>query len=250
MNFRKNIPFAFWMYCHLLRLRADKKAIEKCRRTGDVVQEREAILQAASPWSGGVLNHYGVALTVEGYENIPAGPVLFVANHQGYADIVVFLAAMREKQIGFVAKESLSGIPFFGKWIRRIRSIFLVQDNNREAVRVFQEGENLLREGFSLVIFPEGHRSMSDGMKSFRKGSFRLATKTGVPIVPVSIHGTWHLYEEKGYPCPGKVRFFIHPPIVTTGLTKSELFGLSEQTERLVRTKIDQWNAEQLKEQA
>jgi 1-acyl-sn-glycerol-3-phosphate acyltransferase len=242
MKLLKNIPFALWMYSTLWSLRQGKNEIRRCRREGDAEKEREAIFSVCSSWASNVLAHYGVEVETEGLENVPPGPVLFVSNHQGYADIIVFLSVINNKQIGFVAKDSLRWTPIFGGWIERIRSIFLLREDSREAVRVFQEGERLLREGYSLVIFPEGHRSKSDGMNPFKRGSIRLATKTGVPIIPVSIRGTWRLYEAQGEPKSGKVQFHIHPAAPTAGLSRQEIAGLAAQVEARIRSKIDEWN--------
>jgi 1-acyl-sn-glycerol-3-phosphate acyltransferase len=81
-------------------------------------------------------------------------------------------------------------------------------------------------------------------MAPFKKGSVRLATKTGIPIVPVSIRGTWHLFEEKGYVRGGDVQFHVHPPIATAGLSRAESAGLSDKVEAIIKAKIDEWNAE------
>ena len=244
MKLIRNIPFAIWMYANLIPIMKEKRLIAKYRREGNLKKEQEAIASLLSPWATKILDRYGVEVAACGHENIPKGPVLFVSNHQGYSDIIVFMSVLRGKQIGFVAKKTLNKVPGFGPWIRAIRSLYLSQDDSRAAVKVFQTGEQWLREGFSLVIFPEGHRSLGDGMNDFKKGSLRLATKAGVPIVPVSLMGTWHIYEERGYPGPGKVLFHIHPPIHTAGLSREELLRLPIKVEKIVRDKVAEWNRE------
>jgi 1-acyl-sn-glycerol-3-phosphate acyltransferase len=118
------------------------------------------------------------------------------------------------------------------------------RDDPRSTLRAFREGEEWLRQGFSLVIFPEGTRSRSDAMGEFKKGSLRMATQTGLPIVPVSLSGSWRLFEEKGYPQPWTVRFHVHAPILTAGMTKDEIAGLNDRVERTIRAKVDEWNAQ------
>jgi 1-acyl-sn-glycerol-3-phosphate acyltransferase len=165
-----------------------------------------------------------------------------VSNHQGNVDIATFMAAVTMKQHGFVAKSELERIPYFGKWIPRIRSLMIERDDPRSTLRAFKEGEEWLRQGFSLVIFPEGTRSRSDEMGEFKRGGLRMATQTGLPVVPVSLSGSWRLFEEKGYPQPWTVRFYVHEPISTMGLSKNEIAEMNDRVESVIRAKVDEWN--------
>lgn len=236
----KNICFALWMYFNLRHLRPYHYKIKKFRDAGDVEKEREQILNATTTWGQGIVKKYKMKLTVTGFENVPEGPVLFVSNHQGYADIPVFGAVMTTKQIGFVAKTTLGKIPVFGEWIRDIRSIFIERDDARASLKTIEEGIGLLNQGFSLVIFPEGTRSKGSKMGEFKKGSLRLATKPGIPVVPVTINGTYHMYEEKGYTQPAAVDFYIHPAIETKGLSKADANNLAEKVEEIIRAKLEE----------
>jgi 1-acyl-sn-glycerol-3-phosphate acyltransferase len=242
MNVVRSLPFAAWGVESMVRLAKLKKLIDSARADGRWAEEQEYIRQAQNYWGPGALKALHGTLATEGLERIPEGPVLFVSNHQGYMDIVVFMAAVTMKQHGFVAKRELEDIPYFGKWVPRIRSLMIERDDPRSTLRAFREGEEWLRQGFSLVIFPEGRRSKSDEMHEFKKGSLRMATQTGLPIVPVSLSGSWRLFEEKGYPQPWTVRFHVHEPVVTEGLSKEELAGLHDRVEAIVRAKVDEWN--------
>ncbi len=237
----KLICFAFWMYFNLRHLRYFHFRIKKYRDSGEYEKEREQILNSTSTWGRGIMEKYKISLNVSGLENIPEGPVLFVSNHQGYADIPVFCAVITMKQIGFVAKTSLGKIPVFGEWIRDIRSVFIERDDARSSLKTMEEGINLLNKGFSLIIYPEGSRSRGPQMREFKKGSLRLATKSGVPIVPVTLDGTYNVFEKKGYVEPGAaVDFHIHPAIETKGLSKAEQNGLAERVEAIVRTQLEE----------
>lgn len=246
MKIFRNIPFVIWMYHSLRYLNASKKEILDAQATGDIEKEKAGIIKATSTWSKKIIEHYNIDLRIEGKENIPEGGVLFVSNHEGYADIIVFCAAVDNKQIGFVAKDNLEKVPLYGRWILRIRSLLLGREDTRGAVKVFNEGIKNLKQGFSLVIFPEGTRSRSDNMGTFKRGSLRLATKAEVPVVPVTVSGTWKLWEAQGYmnKNAGPIRMYFHPPIQTKGMTKLEANELSEQVEQIVRGKLEEWNGD------
>jgi 1-acyl-sn-glycerol-3-phosphate acyltransferase len=244
MRILKNISFLFRIAISLIPIGKFGKMIDAYRREGNHEKERETIRKVAGYWTPKVLAQFHVVTHVEGLEHIPEGAVLFASNHQGYGDIFILLAEVSCKQIGFFAKESLRRIPIFGKWIARVRSLFLARSDLRSTLEVFKQGEEWLKDGFSFVIFPEGTRSRSEQMNRFKKGSLRPAIKAGVPIVPVSINGTWHLFEEKGYVRKGEVNLCIHPAIETSDLSKAEEAGLSDRVEEIIRTKIDEWNAE------
>jgi 1-acyl-sn-glycerol-3-phosphate acyltransferase len=242
-KFFKNVRFFVWMLGSLVHIHKLGVAIDKYRAAGDYENERKKILATSSWWGGNSTKKFGADIHTEGLERIPDGPVLFVSNHQGYGDIFISLAVLTKFQFGFVAKKMLGDLPLFGKWIRRIRSVFIIQGDPRAAVETFRTGEEYLREGFSLLIYPEGTRFLGDGMAAFKKGSMRLALRTGVPVVPITIRGSWHLFEEKGYVRPGRVDFYVHSPIETAALTKEESAELSDRVERIVRGKLDEWNS-------
>jgi len=249
MKIVKMAGFACWMYYRLTHLRHFRREIRKYRALGDYEKEREQILNSTSDWGRQLMERYRIKLNVSGLENLPEGPVLFVSNHQGYADIPVFCAVLAgKKQAGFVAKRSLGRIPIYGGWIQDIRSVFIDRDDARSSLKTMEEGIDLLKKGFSLVIFPEGTRSRGPKLGEFKKGSLRLATKSGVPVVPVTLNGTYRIFEDHGYVKPGaEVDFHIHPAIETEGLSKAEQNGLAERVRSIILSKLEEF---QQKEQA
>ena len=246
MKIFKLAGFAIWMYFNLRHLRPFHYKIKKYRDIGDYEKEREQILGSTSTWGLHIMKKYRIKLNVSGLENVPDGPALFVSNHQGYADIPVFCAVLAKKQIGFVAKTSLGKIPVFGEWIRDIRSVFIERDDARSSLKTMEEGIEFLKKGFSLVIFPEGTRSRGPKQGEFKKGSLRLATKSGVPVVPVTLNGSYNVFEKHGYVKPGaEVDFHIHPAIETKDLSKAELNGLAEKVETIILTKLEEFQTEE-----
>ncbi|MDR1271556.1 MAG: 1-acyl-sn-glycerol-3-phosphate acyltransferase [Clostridiales Family XIII bacterium] len=241
MNLFKTVPFAVYMFGLLARMASMGRNIDRCRAEQNYEEEQKWILRAENFWGANICEHFGFEIEAEYEGSLPEGPVLFVSNHEAYADIAIFVATIKDKQVGFVAKGELEKVPWYGGWISRVRSLYIKRGDARATLRLFDEGEEWLREGFSLAIFPEGTRAKTGGMASFQRGSLRMALRTGVPIVPVTLKGTYHLFEEKGYPVPGRVKFYIHRAVETKGLDKSEQAALSEKIEAVIRGKLTEW---------
>lgn len=240
MTLIRNIPFFLWFYGTLLQIKDVKRRIHQYRAAGEYEKERAEIRKAEDFWGKALIERAGITLRISGLDNIPEGPVVFVSNHQSYWDIPVFFAAITKKQLGFVAKEELAKVPIFGSWIADVRSVFIKRDDARASLRAIEEGVELLKLGFSLTIFPEGTRSRSVNMDEFKKGSLRLATKAGVPVVPVTLCGSYKAFEEKGHLRPATVDFVVHPFIETAGMSRQEAGDLAERVENIIRTTLNE----------
>ena len=124
MKIIRNIPQVIKIYRSLKYLNEYKKEIDSGRVSGDIKKEKENILKATKTWGSKLSEMIGVEITVSGIENLPENsPVVYVSNHQGYADIVVLCAVLDTVQFGFIAKNGLEKVPLYGTWIKRIRSI-------------------------------------------------------------------------------------------------------------------------------
>ncbi|MCL2112062.1 MAG: 1-acyl-sn-glycerol-3-phosphate acyltransferase [Clostridiales bacterium] len=241
MNIIRTIRFATFILSTLPPLTKMRRGIDRARAEGRDADEQEWIRLAENDWGPRILSHWGVRIERTDDVAMPAGGALFVSNHEGYGDIPAFMDAVRDKQFGFVAKGELGKLPLFAKWIERIRSLMLLREDPRVAVKVFEEGANWLRRGFSLVIFPEGTRAKGGGMKPFAKGSLRMAFRAGAPIVPVAMQGSWECFEAHGYPRPGVIRFHVFEPIETAGLGKGDEAVVAERVEAMIRAKLEEW---------
>jgi len=241
MKIIPNIPGAVRLYLALPQLTPFKREIESAKKNGDYERERLYIYKAVQTWSNHVLHVFGSSLTVYGKENLPeTGPVVFVGNHQSYSDIVVYFAALNTIPFGYVARNELARIPAYGAWMRRVRGVFIKRDIPRESLKAIDEGIELIEKGFSLMIFPEGTRSRGPVMGEFKRGSVKLATKPGVPIIPVSINGSYGMYEETGVFRAAEISVMVHPPIETNGLSRKEEKDLTGKVERIVRDGVEQ----------
>ena len=137
----------------------------------------------------------GVRLIVKGRENIPKdSPVLYVGNHRSYFDIVIGYT-LAKNNTGFVAKKSMEKIPFISVWMKFLNCQFLDRENIKEGLKMVLRCIELIKAGTSIWIFPEGTRSSGDEMLPFKEGSFKIAEKTGCPIIPVAISNTEEIFE-------------------------------------------------------
>lgn len=242
MKIIQNIPGAVKLYGALRLLTKYKKNIEHYKAEENYEKERENIQLALSTWSNHLIKVFGVEMVIHGEENIPKdGPVVFIGNHQGYADIIVYSAAFTKHiPFGYVAKNELEKVPLYGEWIRRIRSVMIKRDDPRASLHAIEEGVDLINKGFSMMIFPEGTRSRSSEMAEFKRGAFKLATKPGVPIVPVSINGTYHMFEETGVIKGCRIDIMVHPPVETAGIDRKGEKQLCIDVEDTVRQGLEQ----------
>lgn len=237
-----NIRYLFKAVNNLKYLNEYKKEIIDARAKGDLEREKKNILLATSHWGKNFSKDLGWTIDLTGQENLPSeGPVVYVPNHQGYGDIIVLCAVLDTVQTGFVAKSSLEKVPLYGEWIKLIRSVLIERDNVRESVKAISRGMSLIEQGFSLVIFPEGTRSQGPEMGDFKRGAFKLATKPGVPIIPVTVNGTWKAFEKEGRVRPASIQVHIHPAIKTDGLNKQEEKELADRIKDLIQAKLDEF---------
>lgn len=173
-------------------------------------------------WSKFVIDNIPVNIKVEGLENVPEEACLFVGNHQSFVDIPVFVNVF-PRTVGFVAKKELATLPIITFWMKAIGCVFIDRENPREGIKSILEGAKNLKEGKSMVIFPEGTRSKSSNMAEFKKGTLKMAQKSGAPIVPVTLDGTYKAYEYDGNKIKNAdVKVIIHKPIYMNELTKEE----------------------------
>ena len=138
----------------------------------------------------------GVKLDVIGEENIPDEAVLFVGNHRSYFDIVVTYARCK-RLTGFVSKKEMEKIPLLSVWMKYLYCLFLDRTNARAGLKTIMTAIEQIKNGISIWIFPEGTRNKGEelSMLDFKDGAFKISTKTGCAIIPVSINNMADIFE-------------------------------------------------------
>ncbi|MGL5414052.1 MAG: lysophospholipid acyltransferase family protein [Clostridium sp.] len=189
-------------------------------------------------WSEDTLKIIGIDLEIKGIENLPEETCAFVGNHQSILDIPALKCALHHRTIGFVAKKEALEYPILGFWIKNTNCVPLDRDNPREAIKVITRGAEYIKEGYNMVIFPEGTRSKDGQVHEFKKGSTKLATKAKAPIVPFSIDGTSKCFEEERKFKEGKVTIVFGKPIYTSDISKEEEKSLASVLEERVKENI------------
>lgn len=240
MKIIRNIPSVTKILFSLPGLTILGRKIDSARKEGNVEEEQEYILGATSKWGKWLVRKFKINLTLYNMEKLPEnGPVVYVCNHQGYADIPVLCAVLDKFQFGFIAKDNLKQIPLYGQWMRRIRSVMIKRDDPRAALQAISQGVDFINQGFSMVIFPEGTRSQTGLMTPFKKGSLKLATKPGVPLVPLSINGSRDVFENTGVFGKADISLIVHDPIPTKGLTREEEKALNDRIFSIVDSGLE-----------
>lgn len=192
-------------------------------------------------WARLALAMAGVKVDLRGREHIPDGPVIFMSNHQSNFDILALEASM-PRRIYWVAKKELFAIPVFGPSMRRGGYIPLDRSDGRKALRSMDNAAAIIRDGKSVVMFPEGTRSKDRRLLPFKRGGFLLALKAGVPVVPVTINGSGRINPA------GRIRLYrgnititLHPPLAQAlGRPKGEAEArLMEQVHAAISSALE-----------
>jgi 1-acyl-sn-glycerol-3-phosphate acyltransferase len=129
-----------------------------------------------------------IPLTVRGREHLPQRGAVLTFNHASYADALI-LAATLPGAPAFAAKKELAGQFFAGSFLRRLGTCFIERYAVLDSIADTEAVENVARAGRLLVFFPEGTFSRRTGLTGFYLGAFKVACKTGLPVVPGAIRG-------------------------------------------------------------
>ena len=239
MNIIKTGPKFIQGYLETIRFVSLKGELRKLREAGDIEGEKALINFGQKRWVENISKKYKITYDMTGEENIPApedGPFMIYSNHQGFADIPATLWIMKDHgMLGYVAKEEWRKYGILRDVVESTRSIFLVRNNPKEAVRALSEAKKILSEGFNMIIFPEGTRSKGHEMGEFKAGAFKFAEKAKVPILPVTIDGSYKLFEELGSYQPCNIKITIHPLVHIENMDREQQHEAAKQIEATIR---------------
>jgi len=181
-----------------------------------------------SLWAKLAMGAMGYRVKLEGAENIPeGGSVLVCPNHTSFLDILT-LSAFLPKGFKYVTKREILDIPFIGWSMRMAGHIPVMRQDRRSQLETVKKSIAALKDGNSILMFPEGTRTKNGRLQAFKKGPFSIATKSEATILPVSICNL-----PKWFPVsaamplrvPNDVILRVHPPISAKGVSEEELMA-------------------------
>ena len=191
---------------------------------GSAVRRRQLSFSFLRPLCRALLFICGIRVTVIGIEKVPKDrAVLFICNHRSMFDAVVAIANYPQV-FSPVSKDSLQKVPVLAWWMKKIDALFLDRDNIEKGVQMVNDAVALLKEGQSVLIFPEGTRNKEEGtLLPFKGGSFKIAIKAGAPVVPVTCVNTGEIFEGHiPQICSRHVILEFSDPIETKGMSVPE----------------------------
>lgn len=203
----------FWFYLLFsVRYIFTLKRLEKKNL---IVERDKYFREKASKWGKDLISFTKSKVTVIGEENIPKdGGFLIVSNHQSNMDIPLLMGYLK-RPIGFMAKIELSKVPIFSYWMKKIGCVFIDRKDIRQSLAAINEGAARIKNGSAMVIFPEGTRSADGKVGEFKAGSLKMATKSKVPIIPITIDGTIDIMNKKSLAYKAAdVRIVVSTPVI------------------------------------
>ena len=178
----------------------------------------------------------GTKVTVIGEENVPTDrAVLYIPNHRSYFDIVLTYVRV-PRPTGYIAKKEMERIPSLSQWMRNLHCLFLDRENIKEGLKTILTAIEKIKSGIAICIFPEGTRNTeSDELLPFHDGSFKIAEKSGCPIIPVTINNSAAVFEDH-LPWIRKAHVIIEycSPIDVSQLSKEEKRNLSQTVRTII----------------
>lgn len=200
--------------------------------------KKRKVAHAQCYWWSDLLVRFGSVckMDISGLENIDKNKTyVIVANHQSLADIIVLY--QMKAQFKWVAKDSLFKVPFLGWCMSLAKHIKLDRGNLASIKKVYREAAEWLRNGMSVLFFPEGTRSETDTMKEFQNGAFKLAIREKKPVLPVRIKGTRDAIPKHGRQFSENIHCVLKvlPAVDTSGYGPGDF----EKLKDLVRSQLE-----------
>ena len=166
----------------------------------------------------------GTKVDYIGLENVPSDTaVLYIGNHRSFFDVVLTYP-MVPRPTGYIAKKEIEKVPLLNIWMRNLHCLFLDRKDIKAGMQTILEAIDLIKNGISVCIFPEGTRSKTEGeLLPFNEGSFKIASKSGCPIVPMTIVNSASVLESQ-FPFIKKSHVIIEygTPVLIQDLPKEQ----------------------------
>ncbi len=188
-------------------------------------------------WSfGWLIRIAGTKVIAIGEENIPTDtPVLYIGNHRSYFDIILTYVRV-PRLTGYIAKKEMLKWPLLRIWMKNLHCLFLDRENVKEGIKTILTAIDKIKHGISICIFPEGTRNReADTFLPFHDGSFKIAEKSGVPVIPMTIINSAAIFEDH-FPKVRPATVIIHygKPVYIKDLDKEDRKNIGAYFQNLI----------------
>lgn len=199
--------------------------------------------KVAVTWARMLLAVFQVKVEVIGAERLdPNRQYVFCSNHFSLVDTPIMFSSM-PREFRIMARHGLWRIPFIGWHLNRAGHVPVNRENPREAKKSIARAAEKIRSGYSILLFPEGGRTRTEEMRTFKPGAAYIAIEAGVPIVPMAIKGSRRVLEPGStHLRPGRVELRVGEPVSTTGMknrdAKDAIARVQAEVRRIWDTEI------------
>lgn len=221
----------------ILYMASNLKSLKKAKESGNTKRFEKLFMKSCELYADAIFKSAKIDFEVIGQDKVNADDTyLIVANHSGMVDIASVTRAF-PKCTCFVSKIELSNVIVFSEWMRTMGSIFIDRNDSRASIVEMNKAIESLKNGMSMCVFPEGTRNNTGQIEEFKKGSFKLAFKSGVKILPMVLWGTRSVYEDNNNKLrDGSIKVKILDPIDVSILTSYDMKNLHN----IVRDKMNE----------
>lgn len=193
-------------------------------------------------WAQFIIRILLLPVKVEGRENLVKGQsYVFVANHQGAFDIFLIYGFL-SRNFKWMMKRQLRQMPFVGKACESAHHIFVDKRGASKIRETYDRARQTLQGGMSLVVFPEGARSFTGHMGVFKRGAFMLADDIELPVVPLTINGSFDIMprtRDMKWVVWHPLRLTIHKPILPIGKGTDNIKYLEQESYKVVMSGLE-----------
>lgn len=179
----------------------------------------------------------GTKITYIGEENVPKDrAVLYIGNHRSFFDILTTYVRV-PRPTGYIAKVEMLKFPLLRDWMKNLHCLFLNRNDLKQGLKTILSGVEKAKSGISICIFPEGTRNKTnDTFLPFKDGSFKIAEKSGCPIIPVTLNNTSAIFEDH-FPRIKRAHVVIEygKPIMMNELSKEDKKAIGQYTQNIIK---------------
>ncbi|MCX4350111.1 MAG: lysophospholipid acyltransferase family protein [Lachnospiraceae bacterium] len=178
----------------------------------------------------------GTTVIVKGEENVPKDePVLYIGNHRSYFDILITYVRV-PRPTGYIAKREMLKWPLLVSWMKNLHCLFLDRNDVKQGLKIILTAIEKIKSGISICIFPEGTRNKENHtFMEFHEGSFKIASKSGCPIIPMTIYNSADIFEDH-LPKIKKTQVILEygKPIYVKDLAKEDQKKIGTYTKNII----------------